>query len=191
MRVTVLDGTREGCETEADAREVLIGELEARGWEVTTHLLRKMEIAPCLGCFRCWVQTPGECVVNDDARDLAPAVVQSDLVVYLTPVTFGGYSSELKKGLDRLICVVAPDFTVVGGETHHRTRYERYPRLLGVGLLDGADPDCERVFCTLVERNAINMHSPAHAAGVLHTGSGPAGMETEVRALLESVEAAL
>ena len=188
MRVTILDGTCDGRKADADAREVLISELEGQGWEVTTYPLREMEIGHCVGCFGCWVKTPGECViVGDAASDLALAVVQSDVVVYLTPVTFGGYSSELKKALDRLICLLAPDFMVIDGETHHKTRYERYPRLLGVGLLDSVDPESERIFQTLIARNAINMHSPAHVAGVLHSERGTAGMRAEVQQLLNEV----
>ena len=187
MRITVLDGTRDGQQAEAVAREVLISELEDQASEVTTYPLREMEIRHCLGCFGCWIKTPGECVIDDPARDIARAVVQSDLVVYFTPVTFGGYSSELKKAVDRNICLVAPDFTTVNGETHHKLRYERYPRLLGVGLLVRVDPESERIFRTLIERNAINMHAPAHAGGVIHGEHGTAGMRAEIKQLLNKV----
>jgi hypothetical protein len=164
---------------------MLRAELEDRAWEVTTYPLREMDIRHCLGCFGCWIKTPGVCVINDAARDLAPAVLHSDLVIYFTPLTFGGYSSELKKALDRLICLIAPDFMLVDGEVHHKPRYERYPRLLGVGLADRADPESERIFRTLIERNAINMHSPARVSGVVHSELGSAGMRAEVQQLLQ------
>lgn len=168
MKAVILDGTRDGREVESAAREMLLSEVESRASEVTTFPLREMDIRHCLGCFGCWIKTPGECVIDDDAREIARAVSQSDLVVYLTPVTFGGYSSELKKTLDRNIGLIAPDFTTVEGETHHKKRYNRNPRILGVGLLDQADRECERIFRTLIERNAINMHAPASASTVVH-----------------------
>ena len=90
-----------------------------------------MEIRPCIGCFGCWVQTPGECLIDDAARQIAPAIIGSDLVIYLTPVTFGGYSSELKKALDRCICLILPFFTKIDGEMHHKPRYDRYPGCSG------------------------------------------------------------
>ena len=186
MRAVILDGSRNGLEAEASAREMLIGELEDQAWTVTTYPLREMEIRHCLGCFGCWVKTPGECVIDDAARDLAPAVLRSDMVIYYTPVTFGGYSSELKKALDRVICLVAPDFMTIDGEVHHKPRYERYPRLLGVGLLDSADPESEGIFRTLIERNAINMHSAAQVSGVVHSEFGSASMRDEVRQLLQA-----
>jgi multimeric flavodoxin WrbA len=85
--------------------------------------------------------------------------VGSDLVVYVTPVTFGGFSSELKKLLDRIVLsVLDPRFTVVGGEVHHRLRYRRYPKTVGFGTLPSPDPEAERLFTRLVARNGINVH---------------------------------
>jgi multimeric flavodoxin WrbA len=45
--------------------------------------------------------TPGECVIKDAGCDVARDVSHSDLVILLTPMSFGGYSSELKKAVDR------------------------------------------------------------------------------------------
>ena len=180
MRAVILDGTRNGREAETRAREVLVSEVETRVDEVTTFPLREMNIRHCLGCFGCWIKTPGECVISDAACDIARAVVQSDLVVYLTPITFGGYSSELKKALDRVICTIAPDFTTINGETHHRRRYKRYPRLLGVGLLDHADDQSERIFRALIGRNAINMHAPASASAVVCGAAGAASARSVI-----------
>jgi hypothetical protein len=111
-------------------------------------------------------------------------MVQSDLTIYLTAVTFGGYSSELKKAVDRIICLLSPFFMRINGEVHHRPRYERYPRLVGVGVLSCPDEESERLFTTLVERNAINLHSPAHGAGVVLTDQGAEQMRERVRTIL-------
>jgi len=113
------------------------------------------------------VKTPGECRFNDDGSEIARQFIQSDLVVYLSPVTFGGYSSELKKALDRIICLISPFFMKVNGEVHHRKRYSKYPRLLGLGVMPQDDKQSEQIFTTLVRRNSINMHSSAHVASVI------------------------
>ena len=105
--------------------------------------------------------------VNECNRTLAASIVGSDLKVYLTPITFGGYSSALKRMVDHEIQNIAPFFVRVEGETHHRRRYERYPDFLAVGWADEADADVEAVFRHLVGRNAINFHARRSVAGVI------------------------
>jgi hypothetical protein len=53
-----------------------------------------MKLAHCLGCFGCWLKTPGMCVEDDAGRQVARAIVQSDTTVLYTPATFGGYSPD-------------------------------------------------------------------------------------------------
>jgi multimeric flavodoxin WrbA len=190
MKAVILDGSLDVDPLLGQAREVIADELGGMGWQVEALTLREMEICPCVGCFGCWTQTPGECLIDDAGRDVARSIIQSKLVVYLTPITFGGYSSELKKALDRSICLVSPFFVKVDGEVHHRPRYEHYPCLLGVGVLAQHNAESERAFANLVERNALNMHAPAHAGGMVHGEGGPEGMRAGIRALLQAMEVA-
>lgn len=159
MKALVLDGSREGDSLTPVAVLGMTSALAGRVDFVELVKPRELAIAPCAGCFGCWTRTPGECVIKDDARDVVGSYVGSDLVVYVTPVTFGGYSSELKKLLDRIILsVLDPRFTVVGGEVHHRLRYRRFPKTVGFGTLPSPDPEAERLFARLVARNGINAH---------------------------------
>jgi hypothetical protein len=188
MNAVILDGSLDPDARMDQVREVLLDELGGLGWQTEVLPLREMKIRHCLGCFGCWIQTPGQCLIDDAGRDVARATIQSDLVVYLTPVTFGGYSSALKKALDRSIGLVSPFFTQIGGEVHHRPRYERYPRCIGLGVLPEPDAESEQIFARLVGRNALNLHAPAHAAGVCTGDDGRDGMRARIRSLLETVE---
>lgn len=172
MKAVVLDGSLPGDPAAGRVRDVLAGRLGKAGWEIRCFGLSEMKIAPCQGCFRCWTQTPGQCPIEDDSRKVARAFVNADLVVFFTPVTFGGYGFHLKKTLDRLICVVSPFFTKVSGEIHHKKRYVRYPRLLGIGLTASSDREAERVFKSLVRANSLNLHAPAQHAVVVSTRHG-------------------
>jgi multimeric flavodoxin WrbA len=158
--VLILDG-RIGDDVVADKPLEFAKEwLSAAHWDVTDLRLSELEIAPCIGCFGCWVKTPGICVIDDAGRDVAKAIVQSDLVIYLTPILFGGYSYELKKALDRSIPIISPMFRKIHGEVHHKKRYARYARVLALGWMDKLTSEDEALFHSVVQRNGINMHAP-------------------------------
>ncbi len=169
MKVLVLNGSLKGDNELKIVHEIIVDVLEDNGCDIDSLILHEIEIASCLGCFGCWVKTPGICVINDEGRDIAKAVIQSNLLIFLTPVIFGGYSSELKKALDRLIPIISPFFEKIEGEIHHQRRYDQYPRLIGVGVLPNKDEKSEQIFNTLIYRNTINMHSPSYASGVVYS----------------------
>lgn len=187
MKALILNGSNKDDQTSETVQRIIIDELRGMKWEVKPLILRDMKIAPCMGCFGCWVQTPGKCVIDDAGREIARSFIRSDLTVLLTPVTFGGYSSELKKGLDRSIGLIMPFFTKIGGEIHHKPRYKKYPSLMGIGLLSKKDEESETIFKTLVQRNAINFHSPAYAAGIILRDSLQKDIQSSIDDLLRDI----
>ena len=146
----------------------LIEESDKFGLRTELIELVETEIRPCLGCFKCWVQTPGICVIDDFGIEIAKKIIQSDTVIYLSPIVFGGYSSELKKALDRTISLISPFFRVYKGEVHHEKRYDNYPNLLVFGVLDKHNKEQEEIFVTLVERNTLNMFNPNYATRIIY-----------------------
>jgi multimeric flavodoxin WrbA len=189
MKALILNGARSGNGAVNTMNDAIMAELAAEGWQAESLPLRDLKLAYCTGCFECWTGAdPGLCRVDDAARDVAQAMINSDLVIYLTPVTFGGYSSELKRAVDRCICLVSPFFTTIQGETHHRPRYDRYPALIGVGVLPGPDPEQERIFKALVARNALNLHAPFHAAHVVTPANAAALLQRAVQAATSQAE---
>ena len=182
----LLDGRRDGEPTLALAHDALGDGLAGGGWAVDDWRLRDDKIAWCAGCFKCWTTTPGVCAHHDDGRAVAERWVRSDLVILLTPVTFGGYSSELKKGLDHVIPILLPTMGRRGGETHHPQRYDRRRNLLVVGGVPAgqADGPEARTFRRLVERNTLNMEPPRWACGVLEQGTGEWELRVAVDQLL-------
>jgi len=167
MKAIILNGARNNEKILDDVHKIVSAKLSDLNWDVKPFILRELNITHCVGCFECWVKTPGICRFKDDGPQIAEEWIKSDLVIYITPVVFGGYSSELKKALDRIICLIAPFFMKIDGETHHKPRYEKYPSLMGIGVLPQSDPDSEKIFKTLVYRNSLNFHSPFHIGGVV------------------------
>jgi multimeric flavodoxin WrbA len=188
MHATLLNGALPGDDFVDCAGTLLQETLRSRGWAVTSWTLRDDKSAYCLGCFECWTKTPGLCRIDDAGRDIAHSVIQSDLAIYLTAVTFGGYSSELKKAVDRIICLISPFFERIDGEVHHRARYDRYPALTGIGVLPGPHPAQEQLFHTLIGRNAINMHASSHGSAIVYRSQDPAVAAATMRNLLRNSE---
>lgn len=173
MKVTILNGALPGDPYTDAVGAALHNALAAAGKVVESWSLRDDKIAYCLGCFECWTKTPGLCRIDDAGRTVAASFIGSDQAIFLTPITFGGYSSALKKAVDRAICLVSPFFTHIEGEVHHHARYDRYPALLGIGILPAPHPVQEQIFETLIGRNAINLHAPVHGNVVLYRSQEP------------------
>jgi multimeric flavodoxin WrbA len=163
MNVLVLDGSHAG---DSIASRVAAA-LRAHCPDAEVITLREQAIGNCAGDFFCWMRSPGMCNVDDDNRVIASKAARSDLLVYLTPVTFGGYSSALKRMVDHLIQNLSPFFTTIHGEVHHQRRYPTSPNLLVIGWQPESDPDAEAVFRNLVARNAINLYASTAVCGVL------------------------
>lgn len=113
------------------------------------------QVRPCVGCFGCWVKTPGQCVIRDHESELALLLPQCAEWVIMSRVVFGGLSLRVKGALDRSIGYMLPFFRDVGGETHHAPRYAHRPRLryLLYGELTEGEQETAR---ELVKANEIN-----------------------------------
>ena len=167
MKAILLNGSSEKDSTGERLRIALMDELGARGWDVKHVQLCDERIGNCAGDFFCWIRNPGMCNVADANRTLAAEIINSDLMVYLTPVTFGGYSYQLKKLVDHQIQNVEPFFAKVAAETHHQKRYPHYPDFLAVGWMEQADPQQEAIFRHLAHRNAVNFYARKSVAGIV------------------------
>ena len=152
---------------------------------MSIEVLHELDIAACTGCFACWTSSPGECVMEDEGRKVARGLAQADLWVYITPVTFGGYSSVLKRALDRLIPDLLPFFRKYDGESHQPNRYGKEWDILAFGLLQRFDAEAEEAFRELVHRNALNSHAQHEAVAVILRGAGEAAIEDKVRSTVE------
>lgn len=188
-KVVILDGATSGDADLAPILDVLSHVLQADGAQVETVPLRDRKLAHCLGCFNCWVKTPGVCVEADAGREIAKAVVRSDVTVLFTPVTFGGYSPELKKMVDRFVQLASPFFQMDHGEVHHPPRYAYRPRFVVVGVQRHPNPAEAHIFKTLAGRNAINLHPVSYAAEVVLATDGADALRERFASLLTRSDA--
>lgn len=87
-------------------------------------------ITPCLGCWNCWLKTPGQCAIKDQMAESYSDYVNSDTVILLMDTAQGFISHQAKAFLDRTIPHYHPYIEIVDGECHHVARYQRYPDLV-------------------------------------------------------------
>ena len=66
----------------------------------------------CLGCFGCWVHTPGRCVRRDALGDLGEKIAQVTELIVVSHLTWGGHSELVKRALDRCLPYLHCDFEV-------------------------------------------------------------------------------
>ena len=132
MKITILNGNPESSGFDAYLAE-LRTTLQAGGHSVTQLDLRGMPLRYCVGCWGCWVKTPGECSNGDaGAREIDRAAINADFLLWAAPLKMGFPSELLKRANDKHLPLIHPYMLVDKGEAHHRKRYARYPRL---GLL--------------------------------------------------------
>ena len=116
MKALILNGEEKDGLSLKHISKSIKEELRTNDFEVNELLLKEKEIADCIGCFKCWVKTPGVCIIDDYGREVAAQVINSDLLVFLTPLIFGSYSYQLKKALDRILPLISPYFKKINGD---------------------------------------------------------------------------
>jgi hypothetical protein len=83
--------------------EPLLAGMREAGAETELIQVRELGLEPCIGCYSCWVQTPGRCIHADGMDRGLKAWAWADLVVIGTPVYHGTMTGLLKTFLDRLL----------------------------------------------------------------------------------------
>ncbi len=124
--------------------------------------LSTMKIANCVGCFGCWTKTPGKCVIRDDATKVYPVIAQSDEVIYVSKIKYGGYDTVMKKMLERAIPVQQAFIRIHNGETHHIQRAVTPKKATIIAYGDDISDEEKDIFRELVSRNAQNMNFSSH-----------------------------
>jgi multimeric flavodoxin WrbA len=167
--------------------DVFSSSLKQKRWDVEVVDLNNKTIAGCLSCDACWYKTPGVCAIDDDGRTVAAKMIQSDLTIFVSPVMFGGYSSELKKFIDRTKPILSPLMKAKGSVLGHAQRYHKYPKIISVGQLPAPDQESEKLFTDLLYRNSLNYTSPAIATGVVYAGQDKEKVSSLASELLSKV----
>jgi putative NADPH-quinone reductase len=107
--------------------------------------LTEQHIEPCLGCYHCWLITPGQCVHSDDMTALLERFLDADVIVCATPLYYYSMSSCLKVFFERTLPLTREGLQPSArGLVRNNTRYpERWKGKRLISLLTGAFKDLE------------------------------------------------
>lgn len=79
---------------------------KAKGAAVEQLLLGELNIRECDGCHHCW--TSETCSKNDDMYHIYPQIVESDAIIFGTPVYWYGPTALMKLFIDRFVYFNSP-----------------------------------------------------------------------------------
>lgn len=76
------------------------------GAVVDELLLGELAVSECDGCHACWKGK--ECSKADDMRTIYPTIIQSDVIIFGTPVYWYGPTALMKAFIDRFVYFNCP-----------------------------------------------------------------------------------
>ena len=101
------------------------------GADIELVFAKKLKIKPCIGCFKCWRETIGECFIEDDMKDLLVTIKEKDILIFATSV-YAPLSGELQNLINRLTPLVEPILEFRDGRTRAKPHDDvKFSKILG------------------------------------------------------------
>jgi multimeric flavodoxin WrbA len=96
----VVGSPRKNGNTHVLVSRILEG-AEKQGAAAETIFLNDLKIRECDGCHACWKGK--QCSKKDDMRNIYPKIIESDVIVFGTPVYWYGPTALMKCFIDRFV----------------------------------------------------------------------------------------
>ena len=107
MKITILNGSPKKGNTAAMADAFCEG-ATAAGHEVEILHVGRMKIGGCLGCEYCHGKGEGKCVQKDDMEKVMPAYLESDMIVFASPIYYFSMTTQMEAAIQRVYCIGKP-----------------------------------------------------------------------------------
>jgi len=125
--------------------------------EETTVISGNGKIKPCIGCFGCFIKTPGQCVIKDGYEKTGVLLTKCNQVIIISQCFYGGYSPSVKNIIDRIATSnFLPYFETRNGEMHHPKR-NKIDFLFSVYFYKKVSDGEKETARKLVRANGINL----------------------------------
>ena len=107
MKITIFNGSPRKENTFAMAAAFAEG-AKAAGHDVEILHVGRMKIAGCLGCEYCHTKGEGKCIQKDDMEKVIPAYLESDMIVFASPIYYFDMTAQLSAAIQRMYCIGKP-----------------------------------------------------------------------------------
>lgn len=139
MKVLVLNGSpKEKSDTFQLTEAFLRGFDPAGKHDVRIVDVIGRSVAPCRGCFACWENADGRCVIDDDQNAILALYRESDVIIWSFPLYCYGMPAPLKALLDRTLPLSSMAMRKVGDRYEHVEQADfsrlRYLMICGCGF---------------------------------------------------------
>ena len=116
------------------------------------------DIKSCMGCFNCWIKTPGNCVIKDSYTEMPGYILEDGTCIIITEIKYGCYTSYVKNVLDRLPSgLLLPFFKTIEGKIHHIPRHNVPLKFIVIGYGQDVTYHEKQTFKELIKRTMINL----------------------------------
>ena len=103
MKVTIFNGTPRKKGNTAAMTTILKEQLSSQGIKAEEHFLYHADIKGCMNCGHCHASPSlNECAIKDDALKLLKKFIDSDIVVFASPVYMWHLTASMNAFIERL-----------------------------------------------------------------------------------------
>lgn len=120
---------------------------------------KEKAIKKCIGCFGCWIKTPGKCIIKDSYENLGKVYANSEELIIISKIYYGGFSPYVKNVLDRSIGYLLPYFTIKNNEMHHKSRYKETLKVSVFAYGEGISENEKDTLASIIIANGINFNA--------------------------------
>ena len=100
MKISILNGSPRLKGNTSTIVEQLSNGIDQNKHEVSSINVTKKKVAGCTACLYCRDHN-GQCVHKDDTNEMLETLLDSDLIIFASPVYWWGISAQLKQVVDK------------------------------------------------------------------------------------------
>lgn len=186
MKIVVFNGSPRAEQSNTHVMvEAFLEGARGAGAETENIFLAQNTIKHCLGCFACWLKTPGQCIQSDDMEALIKEYLSADVVVFATPLYVDNVSGIMKDFIDRLVPLGDPHLEKdSGGEVCHILGSKKSPKFVMISNCGFPEQSHFQVLRLLAKRMARNFKT--ELIGEIYRGGGSLLRDEEMQPLIDT-----